>query len=241
MENEQRPYEQRRGNYRLDIADRFFGDSGGEVFVISGEVKSIEREARAWIVVSGNCKQRGKDEPRFNLYLPLMSFEFPIAMEDPAAENSTSALIKMLHGNIPLLRKLAQTGGLSDIQWPQWLRGAQLSEVKQDDAFYSLSAADAKRMRMQATRDRFEMLRLEMARFHAISHFDAEFGRDPLDLDTLEKEAAFAKVYVILRSFGVKNLHGNVAELLKFDEKTFGVSELSVLSGKLKRQGLIPQ
>lgn len=236
MDSEKRPLH----NYRLDIAERIIGESKDDFLVISGEVISIGRQVRAWIVVSGNCMQRGKDEPRFNLYLPIMSLEFPVSSDRDAPENLLGPIIKMLQSNAPLLRKLAQAGGLSDVQWPQWLRDAQLSAIKRDDDFYSLSAADAKRMRMQATRDRFEKLRLEMARYHALSHIEAEFGLDPLALDTLEKEAAFAKVYVILRAFGVKNLHGNVSEILNFNEETFGVSELSVLSGKLKRQGLIP-
>ena len=241
MENLQRPYGHSPFSYRLDIADIIHGESSQEVFAVSGEVKSVGREGRAWIVVSGTCRQKGKDEPRFDLFLPLMSIELPVAREASQGEVSIEAAVEMVRGNVPLLRELAQRGGLSDVQWPQWLREIELSAIKEDDGFYSLSAADAKRMRMQATRDRFEKLRLEMANFHAMSLYHAYFGVEPQSLHLRDKEVAFAKVYVILRAFGVKNLHGNVAELLNLDAETFGVSELSVLSGKLKRQGLIPQ
>ena len=220
-------------NFRLDYAHVVKDPVTSATFAVTAEIKAVDRKSRAWVVVSGICKQAGKENySRFDQFLPLLSMDMPVP-QWPAGETSVARFLdSWTVSSLDLFSFASKNGGLTSVQWPQWLQVERRLDLRDKGQYFGLPAAEAKKKRMQLTRESFERLRAETAKFHAEQLIASQAFED--------SEELFAKTYVLLRGFGVQNLHSTTASILKVDASTFQVSELSVLTGKLKRQGLIP-
>ena len=224
-------------NFRLDYAQVVKDPRTDATYAVTAEIKAVDRRSRAWVVVSGICKQAGKENySRFDQFLPLLSMDMPVP-QWPAGETSVARFLdSWTVSSLDLFSFASKNGGLTSVQWPQWLQVERRLDLRDKGQYFGLPAAEAKKKRMQLTRESFERLRAATAMFHAEQLIASQ--NSPIGLEDLEE--MFAKTYVLLRGFGVQNLHSTTASILKVDASTFQVSELSVLTGKLKRQGLIP-
>ena len=220
-------------NFRLDYVKVVKDHRTGATYAVTAEIKAVDRRSRAWVVVSGICKQEGKENySRFDQFLPLLSMDLPVPQGSMGEKSVAHFFDRWTDSSLDLFAFASGNGGLSSVQWPQWLQVERRLDLKDKGQYFGFSATEAKKMRMQLTRESFERLRAETAKFHAEQLIASQAFQD--------LEELFAKTYVLLRGFGVQNLHSTTASILNVDASFFRVSDLSVLTGKLKRQGLIP-
>ena len=196
------------------VPSKLFG--GHQVTIVTAENKSASA-TRGWIVATTFFSEEGLPKEYGNFF-PILSMEVSVS------EKNLDSWKKFLTED--WLDFLASQGPLSAVEYPSWML-----ETNRETLEFTLD----KKELIAKVREKFDSLRLEVAVEHFRGHQKNSAVEKLLETD----EIAFAKLYALLRSFGIKRLIESVSAELKLDAEKMKVTNLSVLVTRLKRRGII--